>query len=604
MPAALLVVVTASAAVLAASPRVQVALASVIGVTLLVPDTLLVPAAPSSYLTVHRVVLVAFVVGLGVRAWRDGAIPRLVRPTAVHVAFVAFLAVALAAGVAHAPAQVRAALSVDAWILLVEQLVFLVAVAATIRRWGDLGGAATLVAALAVVLAGVGVVEHVVGSSWARWWFRAVPEQLGLPGTFPLEQRGGSVRVRAAAPYALAYGWQLAMLLPVVVAVGLQRRRAFLVLAVPVVAASAWTYSRSAYAGIAIGLVVLTAVLGRSLAGRRRTSVAVVLGGAAVIIVISAVAYLSVDAVETAGSDRTRVERLPRVLAAAAEEPWAGVGLGGLEAGGIRSVDSSFVLLYAETGVLGVTALGALLAVAVMGVALGARSNPSPAITGAALGGLLAGLAGAAAFDLFSNPGTSRTLWLVVALGMVAADDRSRSRRAAAHAPPSLAALGRHAAVPAAVALVGLAGGFVARAAAPEPAVSRFRFQTINVGLQAVSIEKQDFFGRVLVNTACEVFEVDARRTAGATADCFQVASPGIGEARVAVDDHGDLEEVVLGLAAGVRERVPGFRGHPLVEDASARPTWATTAPFWAAVAGLVLGVMVQSVARRARRRV
>ena len=262
----------------------------------------------------------------------------------------------------------------------------------------------------------IAIGEKLTRASYAHWWFEGSPSSVIAAGK--LELRGARVRVRGAADFALEFAWVLAYFLPLVGIVALRARRlvAFVVPAA-VITAMILTVTRSVFAGVALGALMLL-VTAR---GNRR--LLVILGAAGF---LALVLYTSVGSVRQPyqsadpESERVRARRLVLVTQEMAERPWVGVGLDGLIQRGIKGTDNAALGMYAAVGVVGLTALTAAVGAAVLTASYGAlRGDPDTGLLGGAVvGGLAAGVLGMFAFDTFSAPISSWNFWLLAALGV------------------------------------------------------------------------------------------------------------------------------------------------------------------------------------------
>ena len=595
MPAAVLTALLAAAVVLLVVAPLRWGLVVLLGVTLLVPDSLVVPYEISDLLNVQRLCLVAFVARLAIGLRRGDVDLDALRVTPVHVALLGFAAASFVVGVMLAPSVLGPTRPFDEWLLVVDQVLFFTVVLAAIRTVDDMRWVARVVVVLVAVSAAIAVGEHVARTSYtARVFFADLPAQADAPGARPIELRGGDVRVRGATGFALAYAWIVTALLPLVTVVSAwARRRVWLALPPLVLVAILWTYSRSALVGVAAGAVALV-VAAR---GEGRTTRVVAVGALAVVVVLGAGSLFdrTFDARAATGSDAVREERLPVVLEAAADRPLLGAGLTGVTALGFAGTDSSYVKLYVETGVIGLVAFG-LLGVTTLTVAAGALRAPpgvDRALGAAILTGMVVSLGGALAFDLFPTTQSSRPFWLLAALGVGIGEWFGTST-----------ALPRFTA-PRRLLVAGVAlAGVVVLVLAPRVDVATYRFQALGVGSDARADVARDFVARVRVRTACAALEATADALVDVDVTCGGV--PGgldLGQVRIAVPAGAGFEPAAGALWEALGQVVADPR--PLLVDvtAAARPAWAITAPLWAA--GLAAGAALAWPSSRpgARRR-
>ena len=118
------------------------AFAVTVGIFLLVPSSLVLPNPLSPALTVTRLVLLAFVIGLARRTRRGELEADVWRPGLVHVLAAGYLAIALIDGVALAPGTVVVTTACLDWLDTADQMVCLLAGLAVFRhlqRHGGLG---------------------------------------------------------------------------------------------------------------------------------------------------------------------------------------------------------------------------------------------------------------------------------------------------------------------------------------------------------------------------------------------------------------------------------------------------------------------------------
>jgi hypothetical protein len=586
MPASFIALLAVAALVASVVGPLRTRLAVLVGVTLLVPDSLVFPFGISPDLRIQRIVLVAFVAGLVLDRRRHGPDEPTYRLTPVHVALTVLLAAGFATGVLLARDDLPPATTVNGWLAIVDQAVFFTAVLVALRRIGDVAWAARLIVGVAAFVALMAVLDHVLGFSLsARIFFSRLPEQATLAGARPIEIRGGDVRVRGSASFALAYAWITAGLVPLAVAVAATARRRWWMAVPPLLLLTTlWTYSRSALGGLALGVVVLVAV-----ARDRRITAWVATAGA--IAVLAALSLGVVDRAFTAeaaaGSDAVRVERLPVVLGAAAERPFIGTGFGGVTTLGFAGTDATYVSTYVELGAIGVAALVLALGCAVVSVApiVRAPAGARRIVGGAALAGVVVGVAGAAFFDLFPPAQGSRPFWLLAALGI-----HTVERAAPVRAIRQMSFL--RLAYP----IVGLAAGVAVLALAPRSEVETFEFQTISIAVDAKATQPIGYIGRTRVRTACAAFD-DLAEGRDLRVDCLPLrTTTDSGSVRIAGHRVGASAAT---LVDDVAAHVKGFSSSRVATTRAARPAWASTAPLWLTLAG----ALVAAAAPRRRRR-
>ncbi len=595
MPQVGIVALAVAASAVVAVGRLRYALATLMGVSLLVPATLVVPNGFTPALTMGRVVLVVFVVSLVVRR-RRGELPRdAFAVTPVHVAFGVFLLVALVNGILVPLPTLGVGSATLEWLRFVDQLLLFFAVVAAIRVIDDDWWVAGMIAVLFLATVGIALGEHFTEWSWGRFVFQGNPVQEDALAAAPLGTREGQVRVRAAAAFPLEYAWIGVTLLPVLTIRALHTARPWLAAAAPVAALLAiyWTITRTGLIGAAVAVLLLyvTTRFDRHVAG-------FLLAAA----VVAAVAFVVAPSVldpffgeQAEGSLDVRAQRPPVVTELVADDPYLGLGFGGLRDVGVPTTDLSYLLIYASLGVVGLVAHLVLLGTAGICSARALRGPPGRGrlVGAAAFSGVVAAILGGGAFDFFSLQGSTRSFWFLVALA-VAISEREMGRR-----PPVPASV-----TPVRVGAVALAVlfGFGLRASAPEHAAGSFRLATVPVEKEAESTGNLVYLGQVFSTTACGIAQgvEDARE--GVAIRCRELrAGPGLAILRVQAGDPS-------GVAAGVEEVAdrldPHFSGFALAETEPITrgvPTWARTAPVWASEIALALALLFPR--RRTRRR-
>ncbi len=595
MPSSLLLVAVAAAAAYVALAPLRRGFVVLVASLLLLPATLVVPNGVTGLLTVHRVLLLVFLARLVVDTRRRRIETDAWRPTPVHAAFLVFLVVVLVSGVMFAAASVPAGVSLSRYLDLLEQALTLLACLTVVRVDDDPAWFLRPLAAVVVVSAGIGVVEHLTQWSWGHWLFSRLPSQQGVEAAAPLAHRAGDVRVRAGAEYPLGFAWVSVALLPAVVAVTMTYRRLGRVLlpagVVIVLLAPYWSYSRSALAGLVVVAVVL------ALGARDVRVAAVVCVGAAVVgvvfLLVPSVSHHFAASVDT-GSISVREQRLPVVLGAVAERPLTGLGLGGIGLLGLHATDATYLLSYAETGAVGLAALAGLLLVCVVMTARGllVQQRRLRLAATAALAGVLVMVAAGLAFDALSLLGSADLLWVLVAIGVGVAE-RARGPVAL---PRTLGL--HHAAAPAAA----LAAGVVVAVLAPVHHAVDYRFSTLPVAREVGSYDPV-VTGTTLINTTCGMAQAQQRAHPGVRLDCREsFTGPGVGDLRVQAADASTVREVTAALRAGaVRAGVAALDLVPATPDESGRPSAARTAPLWLPVLTVMVLLLPWRAARRPR---
>lgn len=589
----LLITVAALAAVVTVFRRpVRLGLPLVVGVIVLVPATLVVPNGVSFVPTFHRVVLWSLLAGVVVAVGRDRLPSRTLRLTPVHLLAAVVVVVTLIVGIGVGLPLASFRHAAVSWLRVLDHLVVFVAVAAVVRATPDLRRVRWIIAIAVLLAAGIGVTEHLTRASWGQWLFGDLASQRATDAASSLGVRAGNVRVRGAAEFALEYGWVLVALLPMVtVALGDLRGRwrwtAPFAVALPV-AAVFWSYSRTPLWALLPTLAVAAVLV------RIRWHAATV--GAA--IAIAAVTVLAVPAVIAGhdlevdeGSIDVRSERLPEILEVAAERPFVGMGFGSLEELGYPTTDSSYLLLYAEVGAAGLAVVVVTLLLALVYVARGAFATPSDAqrTAGAAAAGMVALLAGAAAYDTFQVQMSATVFWVLAAVGLVAAE------RAAAPIRWSPWPWRTRLALP----VAGTVLGAVVVLVTPAVHVGNFMFVTLPTELETKR-HTQDHIGRRLVGSVCDVVRGTGGTIGGARVDCSAESSAeGVGRLHVVAARADRVPDAIAQLTAGIVDVVgiESFRVYPHAEIVESLPTAARTAPAWLGIAGL--GAVLLPVVRR-----
>lgn len=592
MPGLLIWALLAAAVVVGVRGRPRPALMALTATWLLVPGLARVPGAVDGQLFIHRVVVAATLLGL-LRGVLLGRIDRSVFAIrGVHAAFAAYLLVGLLDGLVLAGSEVPTSLSLLAYVDLVYQAVFFVTALALFRAAGA-RQAAGVVAGVAGVVAVLGIAEHVLGWSWSQWFAQDLADPTGLMSS-DLAQRGPHRRIRVAGAFSLEMGWVTAMLIPVTVAVALLARRyARLVWVVPagLLLSMVWTWSRSAYAGLAVGLAVLG--LGFVLDRPRRVlplgAIGLVLAGA----LLRGPLRRALEVGVTGGEQDVRFERLPDILGFAADRPISGLGLAGLEVRRIPVVDISWLSTYATLGLLGVLALAATLLAAAHAAGRFVQSGPSPArtIAAGAAGAVVAAPIGFASYDLGTLYQSTETVWAMVALALAANEElgvlpRPLVRRTRL-VPPLAIAFG----------IVGVVAGGVLAVTVPGRATIDAAFTTVDPGVAAAAPGEQTYTFKVLSQTACVVVDAADLRATVRCQDLDQVGG-GIGTLRVESPTRAGAEAAY----DEARQRLLGVFPKATVgaiARGSGRPTWATTAPLWLGAVGLAAGATMPDRAAR-----
>lgn len=543
------------------------ALALLTGVVVLLPAAVQLPNGVTALPTATRLTALAIAVGLARRR-------ELWRTTPMVVPAVCFAFVTLLTGVLLAQPELGTSGPMRSWLDLLDPLLVGAVALACARAAGPRATVAAL-GGVALLAVGAGVSEHLTGSSLAR---HLVPAK-------HLETRAGETRIRVGSDFALAFAWTVAALTPAVVA--LLRRRlplALLGLAGCVLAAY-WTFSRSVPLGIALGLVLLAV----GLRDRRTAALVLVCAvGLGSVALVPTVRYRFSRSADQGAVD-VRFQRAPVVLDAASRDPVTGLGLTGVAHLAIGETDESFLLAYAETGVLGSIALLGLLLCGLVLVGRGLRGPPSPGRTATtvALAGAVVLVVGATVFDAFSVRGTAALLGLLIGVGIAAAESVAGP---APTVPWNDLPRTRLAAVPLAV-LVGI----VTASLAPTHVAVTARFTTFSQAELAVPYDPIDE-GRQRVATVCAV--VTAAQTPHVRVDCADTfTAAGEGTIRVEVPRAKDLPAAFFGLFATVRRQSTLSSVKPILQlpVRSGASTALATAPWSLGLAALLVVLLVPS---------
>ncbi|MFN2536585.1 MAG: hypothetical protein ABR549_00355 [Mycobacteriales bacterium] len=580
----LLVAGAAALAGLGFLTRPRTALAVLVGTVVLVPGSLVPPGVPG-VLTVHRLVMLAAAAGVVWRCVRSELPWSVLRPPPLVLRFLLVAGALGVLGVGLLQSQTDPSVAARNWQALAVQVPFLMVWVVLIRACDDLVAAATSLVIATVLSGAIALTEAVTGTSYARLWFHAVPALLASDQAQVLATRGGHVRVRAAADFTLAFAWVTAAVVPLLLVLAVLRRRAragLLLIGLPLlVTAVVLTYSRTVVLPLLVVIVLLGVLLRDK--GIRAAGGASLVAAVVALVISPGLAGQFTAAIDT-GSIDVRIERLPVIGALAAGHPWTGLGFGGLASQGILATDSSYLLSYAEVGVLGLAAFVAVL-VAAVGESLLATLSPAPTerlVALAAALGLVTLAAGTFTFDTFNAPAAAETFWLLAAFGLVAQRGLPGGRRllpVRLRLPAVLAAF-----------LVGLA----LRMAAPTHVAQTWQFESLLP--YPATVAAATYTGTELRTTFCTLVHAalaPAPVTCQATGD-----APGQGILRLQADSTAALQAEqlrVLDVAARVHQlsRLQLMTRGPSV---TGKPTGLSTAPGWLPV---LVGVLLVPVPGR-----
>jgi hypothetical protein len=587
MAAALLDIATFALAIAAFMLSVRKGLILTVAVVTLIPATLVAPNPVGPGFTVTRLVLLGFVAGLVYRT-RTGEISRQAwRPGKLHLLALGYLVVALIDGVAIAVPTVSASNASLQWWDVLDQMVCLLVGLTAFRhvrdsasRRGERYPLMPLTAGLLVVLACIGVIEHLTHTSWAQLLYTGQHSQQAQDAAHDLISRDGDRRVRASAQYAIEYGWLCAALLPTLLITLLRRHlprptARFVLLPIAVVlvlGAMYWSYTRTAFAAVALGVVLLGALT----QDRRFVTAAgatLAAAGAAIVANPGLITALSPQADQ--GSINVRSERLPIVFQLAATHPLHGLGFGGLDFHGIPTTDTSWLLVYADLGVLGLVAVILLFVNVIAECARGLRATDEQArLTSAAVivSVILVAVAGFA-YDTLSLMTTGRLLWLLAAAGIAAAETVPRPAavpwQVAARARLPRAALG---------AALGVTSGLALWLSWPHTSIARAQFDALPAAEEAGNYDSVDI-GRQLISSSCSV--LDGLRTPDLSIECWDAQTgAGIGYVRVTSRSSAAINRFLATASTRVRATgLPDFRVLEVDPPIRALPTPVRVAP-------------------------
>lgn len=554
MAALLMAGLTLAAMVAVVRLPLRHAFALTVGVFLLVPSSLVLPNPLTPAFTVTRLVLLAFVIGLIHRTRRGEMATDVWRPGLVHVLAAIYLSIALIDGVALEPGTVVFTTSALDWLDALDQMVCLLAGLAVFRQLRRDGESRFVMQAIGAALMAsvvIGIGEHITGGSWSQLLFSVQKSQQSTDAARELISRDGERRIRGAAQYAIEYGWILAMLIPALLAGLLRwgRRRAWL--AAPAVAlvilAIFWSFTRTALPAAALGMVVL------GIASRDRRFVGVAIGAlafAAVALVADPHLITMLSASADQGSIDVRAQRLPVIWEAVSSRPVTGLGYSGLDYYGVTTTDSSWLLQYAELGVLGLGALVALIGT-VLGKCVRGLSSVDRDVRltcAVAVASLAVAIAGGFAYDSLSVLSTARLIWLLAAVGLAAAETVPQRR-------PAQQDVSRWLRIPAALAAAGVTAAVatVALAEWPRTTVIHSQFEALPASEESGGYDNVDE-GRELISTACTI--VHALPHQGLGVDCRDAnAAAGVALLTVTGGNRVQAAEYVYNLTPTVRSR-------------------------------------------------
>lgn len=584
-----LLLLTAGLVLGAARLPLAPAFGTLLGTILLVPATLVVPNGVTPALTVTRVVLWAFAARVVVAAVQGDRRPGEAGAGPVTVGVGVFAAVALLLGVVAAPPTTVAWSAALRWLAVLDQLVLLTVALVAVRRLG-VRRVLSLLAGVATAMVTVAAFERLTGASWGAFLFSGVPEQF-TEAARELAVRDGRVRVRVGFEFPLQFGWVAVALTPAMVMVA-TRRWSHWWTAVPAVVlplAVYWSVTRTAAAAL-VPVLIVAALLARD----RRTAVVV---GTVVAVVAVAVLVTPglIDPLRPAadlGAIDVRAERLPAILGLAATNPLVGLGFGGLQTFGFPTTDSSFLLMYAELGVIGLSSFLVAAVVAFVAVGRGLRAGgETRTVTGAILASCVALLVSAFAFDTFATQSSAHLFWLLAAVGIVAAED--------AVGPLRFPALGRtRLALPVAALVLGTVIAF----AVPVRHTQAFLVETLPTATAATGRGDPLDQGETVAMTACGLAQ-DQR--VPAQVRCALVPrTAGALHLRIEADRASAVSAASRDVVRHLRStlRAPHLHAVAASPPSSGRPTPAATAPVWLTLLAAGVAVLSPPIDREHRR--
>jgi hypothetical protein len=288
------------------------------------------------------------------------------------------------------------------------------------------------------------------------------------------------------------------------------------------------------------------------------------------------------------------------VWQAVSAHPVTGLGYSGLVYYYVTTTDLTWLLTYAEIGVLG---LGAL--IALMGTVFGrclrglAASSRDARITCAvAVASLAVAVAGGFAYDSLSVLSTARLVWLLAAVGLAAAETVPRRQ-------PALQPVSRWVRVPAALAAAGITAAIATAVLGlwPRTTVIRAQFEALAPTEESGYYDNVDE-GRQLISSTCSI--VQALPHPGLGVDCRDAnAGAGIGFLTVTGGNRQRAAEYAYNLTPMVHARgLQQFRFLSVDEPVQEVPALLKAAPVVAPIGVAAAALMLPlSIPFRMRRR-
>jgi hypothetical protein len=403
-----------------------------------------------------------------------------------------------------------------------------------------------------------------------------------------LEKRGHGQRVRAAAEFALEFGSVTASMVPLACAVALESRRR-LVLGVPplMVIAVVFSVSRSPMLGLAAGGLAWVAL---SRFERRAVGLAVLAAIAVGLLYVTTPVFRHPFQAAPSDSAASRTRRAQFVGASVLPHVDTGLGFGGLQPLGLGGTDSTFVWIYGTLGVVGLVGLVSILIVPISVSSVGAIRDRGPdnLFGAAAAAGLVASVVGVGAYDALQGPSASWTIWLLAALGVVAAEGAGslavvKTRRSPVR--PVWPAIGV------------IAGLLWASTVSPRFTVT----STFNT-LRPDTVGLLGGVGQVVIGSIC----ADGRAALHVTpvrVTCWRdgLAGTSAGRLEISGSDSATVNDALLVFDQQARQIDAPYQ-RAVVAAVRNRSTPARTAPFWLGLVGALLALLLPPMAWRSRR--
>jgi hypothetical protein len=278
---------------------------------------------------------------------------------------------------------------------------------------------------------------------------------------------------------------------------------------------------------------------------------------------------------------QVRTERVPIILGIAALHPLHGIGLGGLAQLGLPNTDSTYLQLYGEAGLLGLVSGVALILCCLACCARGLRASEpvNRLAAAAAVSGTIAMLVGGGAYDALRSLSSSRPFFLIVAIGIVAAERAAGPLPAVVRRPRAVLA--------GSVALAGIAG-VVMLAVAPLHYAEQYAFQTVSVARQVLPTDPVTV-GTTYINSVCDVVAGVGSQHRDSSLDCSnpQLAA-GFGQLRVQAASADGVQQLVSDVRSSAAGLPVTFALSVQTPLRSGRDTGLAWAPFWVPAAVLL----------------